>query len=240
MAKPGPVKAKKEKPKATVVGPLMALVSPERAATHPDVPVKVAIAEARRLAARAKSHASDLGALPYFDEGRVGELRALVRSLRGADREVARAKRRLGDRPRVHARRRAEDWRREALAALRYVVRDDDALASAAAIRETDDVGELVQTLDELVSLIGPRSNLFSSLPEPLNLADGIGLAATLRGAVDDPTVIVAVDTRNRAFWALEDCVADIRAALAFAFRSDPKKLAALLTRHERRSPVSA
>lgn len=240
MAKPGPVKAPTRKPAMSAAAPLLSNVTPERAAAHPDVPVKVAIAEARRIGARAKAHASDLGALPYFDERRLSELRVLVRALRGAEREVVRAKRRLGKRSIVQARRRAEAWRRDALAAVVYVVRDDDALAGASAIRETDDLEELVRALDDLVALIGPRESLFASLPEPLNLVDAVALAAALRGAVDDPTLVVAVDTRNRAFWALEDCSADVRAALAYVFRADPKKLATLLTRHERRASTTS
>ncbi|MFO0612413.1 MAG: hypothetical protein U0414_07490 [Polyangiaceae bacterium] len=225
---------------STTVGFRLERVPNEVAELSPSVAIKVALLEVKRLQAAMRSRRKALAALPRFDTTAIDDLGGLARALRGADHEARRAVRRVGSHPVRVARKRAIAWRNEALEAARFLLR-----SASPASNEVDalDGGEglpaLVGDIDDLIGLVGANASEFARLPEPPELAEGIALAAALRDAVDDIEVIEALRTRNRAFWALEACAAEVRAGLTFVMRNDPKKVAvALSLQRRRRLPV--
>jgi hypothetical protein len=227
------LKKAKARPLASVDARLE-IISGEQADTSPSVPVKIALLEAKRLLAAMRSRRKALAALPHFDTGALEDFGGLVRALRGREHEAQRAARHAGSRAVRDARKRAKAWRAEVVAAARFLLRNDPRAASELdAIDGGEGVASLVADLDDLLTLVGAHASDFALLPEPVYLAAGAPHAAALRSGAGDATeeveVTEALRARNRAFWALEACAAEVRAGVAYLLRDDPKKLAAML-----------
>lgn len=212
----------------------LAAVSAAKVATSPNKPVKIAILEAERLRAGAAKYKKALLALPGFRAADLALLPDLVKELEGAERSWSRLKMTRGSASLVAFRKEAEAWKREAIATARYLLRrQPQAMLELERIVDGEGLADLVQDLDDLASLVAEHSATFAAMPAPLDVKEARKLATALRKGRDDSEAIASIEHRNRAFWALEEAVDEIRAALRFVLRADPRKLAPLLSRYE-------
>ncbi len=212
----------------------LAEVSAARTATAPNKPVKIALLEAERLNAGVSKYKKVLVTLPGFRAADLTLLPELVKALEGTERSWSRTKLAQGSASLVGLRKEAEAWRRQAMAAARYLLRRDErAMLEIERIAEGEGLADLVQDLDDLAVLIEHHAATFAAMPEPLDVAEARRLSKALRKGRDDSDTMASLENRNRAFWALEDAVDEIRAALRFVLRDDPKKLAPLLSRYQ-------
>ena len=224
----------------------LAKVSASDAQSPPNKPVKIALLEADRLSDSLKSYRKALAALPDFDEAALEDFPALIEALSTTERAWERARRPQGDVSLSEARKEAEAWRRDVMASTRYLARRDArAISELDRIAEGEGLNDLLMDLDDLVSFVGERTALFASVDDLPDVEGAKKLAATLRSRVDHPEAVSAHEARNRAFWALDAVVDEVRAALKYLLRGQPKKLVGLLSRYEakkkaKQKPASA
>ena len=219
---------------SSAIAARLAKVSAGDAATVPNKPVKVALLEAERLEAGLKPHKKALLALPGFDASDLSELGALTAALSDAERTWDRIRIRRGEDSLTAMRKDAEAWRRDALAAGRYLLRKDKrALGELDRIAEGEGLADLVADLGELRTFIADHPQAFEALEKPIDVAAAEKLASGLGQGGDGPAASEALSARNRAYWALDSAVTEIRAGLRFLLRHEPKKLASLLSQFE-------
>ncbi|MCL2776576.1 MAG: hypothetical protein FWD73_01130 [Polyangiaceae bacterium] len=203
-------------------------------ALAPNKPVKVALLEGERLRAGTAPHRKTLLALPGFREADLILLPLLLETLEGAERRWSRLRFKGGGNTLSTARKNAEKWRRDAMAAARYLARHNvKDLTELDRIAAGEGLADLVQDLDDLVNFVQARADKFGQLPIRIDVREAQKLAAVLREGRDAIPGADALAERNRAFWALENVTNEIRAALRFVLRDEPKKLMPLLSRYE-------
>jgi hypothetical protein len=212
----------------------LAAVPHELVLSAPNKPVKVAILEGERLKSGIGKYKKALAGLPGFRLADVKLLPEAIEALESAERHWSRTKVKQGDASLVALRKEAEKWRAEAMAAARYLLRNDaSAGLEIERIGEGDGLADLVQDLEDLAALVKTHDATFAALRNPLDATEASRLSTALRNGRDDEDANAAIDQRNRAFWALEDVMRELRAALRFVLRDEPKKLAPLLSRYE-------
>ena len=204
------------------------------AALAPNKPVKVALLEGERLRAGTAPHRKALLALPGFRASDLTLLPLLLKKLEGAELRWSRLRFKGGGHALTTARKNAEKWRHDAMAAARYLARyNAKDLTELDRIAAGEGLADLVQDLDDLASFVEARAETFAKLPLRIDVREAKKLAAILREGRDAAPGADALAERNRAFWALEHVTDEIRAALRFVLRDQPKKLMPLLSRYE-------
>jgi hypothetical protein len=212
----------------------LAGVSAAQADVAPNMPVKTAALEADRLAQKVKPYAARLSDLPTFHATVLADLPALIDAARSGQRGWERSLVAKGTTSLLATRKDAEEWRRDAIASARFLFRKDaDMVAELDRIAAGDGVADLVDDLDDLVKIVRDNAKVFASVDEPVDADEGARLADTLRGGKDDEASGSSLTTRNRAFWALDAAVTEIRDGLRFLLRKNHKKLVPLLSHYQ-------
>jgi hypothetical protein len=130
------------------------------------------------------------------------------------------------------ARKEAEGLKRDALAALRHFLEDDEAVQKRVdAIVPGTGVAGLVDDLQRLAGLMDEQGAALAKAELPKDaptqaraLAEQLGTGTAERAV--DPERQEAQALRNRAFWWLREAMDEIRSAGRYVYRDDPKLLA--------------
>jgi hypothetical protein len=226
--------SKKAASKAGSAAEWLASVSDDQAAEAPNMPVKTAELEAERLMTGLKPYRAKLAALKTFHPTVLVDVPVLIEQLRGSETAWERALVQRNAKSLVALRKEAEAWRHDTLETARFLLRKDpEMVIELARIAAGDGLADLVADLGDLVEVVSDHPAAFADLDEPIDTARAKKLASVLGGGKDDPATADALADRNKAFWALDAGVTEIRAGLRFLLRKQPKKLTPLLSRYE-------
>lgn len=220
---------KPSKPKSNVVEAAIAAAPDANGARDPGMPVRVLVAEAQRAAELAKPARAKLAKLASFDIAAVDDLVTLATGLVKVDLEwtAARATGRAGLGPKVLAD--AEGHKRDLFQAARFLLRKD-AVVQERLDRIADGTGaaDTAADLDALADLVREFPEVFASDDDfPKDAAEHANdLATKIRTGTDPSAAVAAQQRRNKLYWAVSDANAEVRTALRYLWRKDPKKLA--------------
>lgn len=206
---------------------------PDSAAVRPDVAVSQVLGEARALEALLAKHGPDLERGAGLDRkvaadlGKRREALDLLESAWLTSRVVA-TPRSVGS-----VRDSAEQLKRDAFAAVRWWLREDEEVQRALdAIAEGSGDPDLIDDLRRLAALVDAHRPRLKKADLPKKAGEAM---RTLADALADATATRPIDAevaaqenlRNRAYWHLRGLMDEIRAAGRYVFREQPKRLAA-------------
>lgn len=206
---------------------------PRASAVRPDVAVSQVLDEARALEALLAKLGPELSRTAGLDKRTLADLgkrREALDILESAwlTARVIATPRSVGS-----VRDSAEQLKRDGMAGLRWYARDDaDVQRALDRIDEGTGDADLVDDLRKLSDLVDEHRALLKKANLPKKAGEAMRtLADTLAETVAERPVDVEVaqaeDMRNRAYWHLRDVMAEVRAAGRYAFRDQPKRLAA-------------
>ncbi len=217
--------AKKKSAKTSDVAAIVAAVTDEQA-QHPNLPVPVLVADARRMGRFAAPLETKMLKLPGVAAGLLGELTALASGLQDSNDawQISRKDALGGGREKARAQLSA--LRTRAMKTLKFLWRRNaKALARLEVISEGD--GSLADLLGDAAAL----AKELSTAPEAARLDSKLVGAetklVTLADALSDaPTQAdgEALRLRDRYAWALSEHLDEVEAVLDFLLRDTPEK----------------
>lgn len=128
----------------------------------------------------------------------------------------------------VKAREQGRSLRSDAVAALRYFLRQDDEVqAQVDNIVEGDGDADLIDDLRKLATLVDEHSDALAKAELPKDGSDAFRKLAELltdetSERASDVAGAKALALRNRAYWSLRELMSEVRAAGRYVFRKEP------------------
>jgi hypothetical protein len=214
------------------------LARPKEYAAAPDMPVEVAIREIASLARLAKTQHARLAKLGITTDAvdelahygrRLEALEAAWQRARGGVRLSAAERKLLAE---------AEALDSKLVEGGRWACRKDpQALAELSRIAEGSGLADTIQDLRDLAAFWTARAGertqtdiTEKDLRRAVELADRLDEAAAKESA--DVDAALAIELRNRCFWAADELAVDVRQGGRYAFRDQPKLAAKFVSRY--------
>ncbi len=199
----------------------------------PDIPVTVAVHEARLLADSTRRYRERFARLPDFDLGLLDGLPQLAAALDERERAWVLSRNDLARAPRAPLRTQAARLRSEMVRSARYLLRaQPEALAG---IGRKRNLASLAQDLNGLARIVKKHAAKFAG--DPVLPADVVEVARKLAGELckvpGSHPARIASEARNEAYWALAHAVAEVRAAARYLFRNQPAVLAEMTSGYQ-------
>lgn len=223
--------AKSELRKAKGVEALAAL--DESFASPIDCPVADLCHESRELEAVVAQMGEKIVAGSRLDAALCEALKPRRKLLEGTEQDWLAHRLSQSSSDRKDAQKKAEQLKKDLIAALRYFLHHDPAVQA-----RVDDIipgtglADLIDDLSKLATLARENAASLRRADLPADAADQADLLAARLGDDEAARSVVAsdegrnlMDLRNRAFWHLREAMDEIRAAGRYVFRNDPARL---------------
>lgn len=172
--------------------------------------------------------------VPTFDAALADASLALLSHTKSAETAWASVRFvRLKGEGRALTRQEAERFRSLLIRTARFLYRRDKAkLAEIDRIAEGEGLADLIRDLEELAVLLLPDAELFAGARVVDVVGQCTAFATALKAKSDSASAAALHQARNRAVLALDQSLAEIRAAARFLFEDDPAALAPYLVTH--------